>query len=299
MPGSRREDLFDQTFMSRLQQLAILAKRLAVHGGAGARRSRRLGDGLEFADHRGYAPGDDIRFIDWPYYARMEKLLLRLFHEHSEAEVALLLDVSGSMAAGGDAKFHYALRTAAALAYVSMSSLDRVSIVPFAEDLRERLRTGRNRRLILDVLDFLAGLESGGRSELARAADRLVRTTSAGGTVIVVSDLLDCEDQLSDALARLKLGGWDPVVVHLFSPEDADPAVRGPVLLEHAETDQKLTVDATEDVVQSYRQQWERFCEGCRRTARSRGAVYVAARTDQPFETLVLQTLRQAGVVEG
>ena len=133
MPSKR---LFGDEFLRRLQRLGLIAKRIrAVSAGPGQRRSRRLGDGLEFADHRAYAPGDDIRFLDWPYYARMERLLLRLFHEHSEGAVSLLLDSSASMQLGELCKFDYARRTAAALAYVAMASLDRVRVLPFAETL--------------------------------------------------------------------------------------------------------------------------------------------------------------------
>ena len=101
MVKSRKDRLFDKQFLARLQQLHLIAKRLTARGAGGARRSRRIGDGLEFADHRSYEAGDDIRFIDWPYYARMEKLLLRLFHQRNEADVIILLDVSASMAPGG------------------------------------------------------------------------------------------------------------------------------------------------------------------------------------------------------
>ncbi|MCK4601697.1 MAG: DUF58 domain-containing protein, partial [Phycisphaerae bacterium] len=121
MAKKRTYEFFDEAFLARLERLHLIAKRMAARGPSGPRRSRRLGDGLEFADHRAYAPGDDIRFIDWPYYARMERLLLRLFHEHSESDVAILFDASASMAPGGVMeKFDYARRAAAALAYVAM-----------------------------------------------------------------------------------------------------------------------------------------------------------------------------------
>src|SRR5512140_2366958 len=98
--SSRRYSFCDEDFLARLERLHLVAKHVASRWSAGQRRSHRMGDGLEFADHRDYAGGDDIRFIDWPFYARMEKLLLRLFHEHSESDVAIMLDASGSMSPG-------------------------------------------------------------------------------------------------------------------------------------------------------------------------------------------------------
>ncbi len=185
-------DIFDADFLALLERLHLLAKRIASGPAAGQRRSRRIGDGLEFADHRDYAPGDDIRFLNWPYYARMEKLLLRLFHQHSDQAVFVLLDCSASMAS----KFHYALRTAAALTYVAMGGLERVVLQPFSDDLAVPFRTGRNRAQILPVLDYLTALAPSGRTDLAHCANRLAAAPDCGGTLLVISDLLDCGDQL-------------------------------------------------------------------------------------------------------
>lgn len=296
----QREELFDEEFLLRLERLHLLAKRMAFRGSAGARRSRRLGDGLEFADHRDYAPGDDIRFIDWPYYARMEKLLLRMFHEHSEANVVILLDVSGSMAPGGSrGKFRYALRTAAALTYVAMGGLDRVILLPFAEDLAEPLRAGRNRMGIFAALDFLAALAAEGQTHLRRCVERFVRRYEAAGTVLLVSDLLDCQDDLSDALARLVQTGGDVLVLHVYAPEDARPELNGPLLLRHAEVGRQLSLHVHEQLLDSYHRRWQEFRTGCERTCLSRGATYVSTATDVPFEQLVLATLRRAGVLAG
>ena len=300
MEKRRRESVFDEEFLGRLQRLHLIAKRVTARGAPGARRSRRLGDGLEFADHRSYAPGDDIRFIDWPYYGRMEKLLLRLFHERSEADVAVLLDVSASMATRGPTeKFDYALRAAAALTFVAMGGLERVILQPFAADLLDPLHTGRNRGQILGVLDYLAAIEPGGKTCLGRCVGAFTGRMEGRATVLLLSDLLDCADELSPALAELRGRGCEVTLLHVFSPADASPALAGPVQLRQAETDDTMVLDVTEEVRASYRQRWRAFCEGLARTALSRAATYVAAGTDVPFEQLVLQTLRQAGVLAG
>jgi uncharacterized protein (DUF58 family) len=297
---ARRSDYFGDEFLAKLQRLRVLAKGLGARRSGGARRSRRIGDGLEFADHRSYEPGDDVRFIDWPYYARMEKLLLRMFHERSEADVAVMVDCSASMAPGGEeAKFAYALRTAAALAFVAMGGLERVIVQPFAEDLGEPLHTGRNRGQILHVLDFLSGLTAAGGTDLRRSCERLARGRAEAGTVLLLSDLLECGGDLSESLAMLRGRGHDVIVVQVYSPADAAPAPAGPVLLRSAETGAALALDATEEVLTAYRQRWQRMVGGLERVALSRGATYVSAPTEAPFEDLVLRTLRRAGVLEG
>ncbi|HET6429360.1 MAG TPA: DUF58 domain-containing protein [Phycisphaerae bacterium] len=292
-------ELFDDEFLRRLQRLGMLAKRMAPAPSAGGhRRGRRLGDGLEFADHRAYAPGDDIRFLDWPYYARMERLLLRLFHEHSEGAVSLLLDASASMSAGQVRKFDYARRTAAALSYVAMVSLDRVQVLPFAESLGEGIRTGRNSGQILRVLDFLSPLPCGGRTRLDVAVDQFLRRGGHAGTVIVLTDAMDLGEDLSPALAALRRHGDEVILLHVADPFDASPPVAGPVQLEGLEAGERLTVHVTDAVLAEYRRQWDRFAAAVERTCLARGTVYVRAPTSAPFEKLVLLTLQRAGMAQ-
>jgi len=295
-----RHEFFDEDFLLRLQRLHLIAKRMARGSAAGSRRSRRLGDGLEFADHRPYAPGDDIRFIDWPYYARMERLLLRMFHEHSQADVVILLDVSASMAPGGAmGKFDFARRAAAALAYVAMGSLESVTILAFSDDLGEAMHVGPNRDMIFGVLDFLAGLAPGGRTDLGRCVEQLTRRRGAEGTLLLLSDLLECEADLSDALARPRQYNCDVTVLHVYGPQDAAPALSGSVLLRQAENAEQMTVNVTTEVLESYRQRWREFQARCERTCVSGGARYVPAASDLPFDRLVLETLRRCGVLAG
>lgn len=296
MPESK---LFDDEFLRRLQRLGLIAKRLpAASGSAGQRRSRRLGDGLEFADHRAYAPGDDIRFLDWPYYARMERLLLRLFHEHSEGEVSILLDGSASMQLGEVCKFDYARRTAAALAYVAMVGLDRVRILPFAEALADGLHTGRNRGQILQVLDFLESLAAGGTTRLLSAVEGFVQQFAEAGTVIILTDLLEVEEELSGTLSLLRQRKDEVILLHVADRQDSSPGLLGPTQLTSVEAGGRVSVNVTEEVLASYGRGWRQFVRGVERTCAGRGAVYVQAPTAAPFERLVLQALQKAGILQ-
>jgi len=296
----RRYSFFDESYLSRLERLRLLSKRMSSRPSPGLRRSRRLGDGLEFADHRDYVAGDDIRFIDWPYYARMERLLLRLFHEHSEADVMVLLDVSASMAAGGDmAKFDFARRVAAALAYVAMASLERVIVQPFAGELGDELRTGRNRDQIFAVLDFLDALRPDGPTALERCSALLGRRRERPGTLILISDLMECHQQLPAAGLRLRQAGGDCVVLQVYSPADAEPALSGSMRLEAAEGGGTMTLTVDEAVLESYRRRWGEFQAACERTCMGCGLTYVSACSDLPFDRLVLGTLGRCGVLTG
>jgi uncharacterized protein (DUF58 family) len=293
------EELFDEEFLSRLRRLGLIAKRIgATSATAGQRRSRRLGDGLEFADHRAYTPGDDIRFLDWPYYARMERLLLRLFHEHSEGAVTIMIDCSASMGLGEVVKFDYARQTAAALAYVAMCGLDRVRVLPFSEGLAEGVRTGRNRGQILSVLEFLSGLTAVGSTALAGVVEEYARRYGETGTVFIVSDLLDCQDDLSASLALLRQRKDQVVVVHLIDRRDSDPGLTGAAQLASVERRRRMDLQVTPEILAVYAQRWQQFVRGLEKTCLSRSASYVQAPTSAPFERLVLQALNQAGVLQ-
>ncbi len=289
-------DIFDEEFIAQLQQLRLLVKRLTARQSPGLSRSHRVGDGLEFADHRDYAPGDDVRFIDWPYYARMGKLLVRLFHEHSDAEIALLPDTSASGAPGGqDGLFRYTLKITAALSFVAMAGMDRVSITPFADRLAAPMRFGRSKENILAVLGALSGLTPGGSTDLGRSVSEFAARAEPGTLAIVVSDLLGCDDQLAGALATLRARRCDAVVVHLIAPAVADATLTGPVQLTDAETGETLTLDSTPRLVDACRAEFERFRTGMERTCAAGGAAYIAGRTDQPFQQLIIETIRRTG----
>jgi uncharacterized protein (DUF58 family) len=257
-----------------------------------------MGDGLEFADHRDYASGDDIRFVDWPFYARMEKLLLRMFHEHSESDVAIMLDASASMAPGGNPeKFDHARRLAAALAFVAMGSMERVIMLPFADKLSPALRTGRNKSHILSVLEFLDQVQPGGPTDLGACCRQLVREYPSAGIVLLAGDLMNSREQLSDALAWLKTGRRDVIVLQTYAAWEVQPALSGPTLLQWAEGPGRLNLDISEPLLEQYRRSWLESQEAIRHTCIARAVTYVAAPTDVPMEELILQSLRKAGVL--
>ena len=135
-PRRRSLELFDERFLKTLEHLHMVSRKVFAGNLRAERRTRKVGSGIEFADHRNYARGDDFRYIDWNLYGRLDKLLLRLFEEEEDLSIYILVDCSDSMAIGAPLpKLHYAMQVGAALAYVGLANLDRVAIVPFADRL--------------------------------------------------------------------------------------------------------------------------------------------------------------------
>ncbi len=308
MGESTGGEFLDREFMRRLERLRLATKSTRLSRAGGVLRSGRMGDGLEFADHRAYSPGDDIRFMDWAYYARMERFLLRLFHEHSEAPVSILTDTSASMASGGAEKFDYARRLTAALAYLAAGGLRRVTVTTFTDRPRMTFRMGRDRRKIFSLLERLAGIRPGGATDLGRAVEIFARRQSrpgriygGGGTVFVISDLLDCPDvaSVNEAIARLKHVGCDVVVIHVFDRADAHGPRAGAAVLQHAESGDRLKLHLGDEVLRAYRRGWMEFCDRLRRVCLRNRAVYVPAGAEAPLEELVFVTLRRSGILTG
>jgi uncharacterized protein (DUF58 family) len=170
---------FENDFLRKLEYLHVVSKRALAGQNRADRLSPKRGRGLEFADHRPYAAGDDYRHIDWKAYQRLNRLLLRLFDEERDLSIYLMLDVSRSMVE--PAKFGMARRIAAALCYVGLAHLDRLTIIPFGNDLGRESSPGRGKGRIFRVFEALEQLEASGPTDLRAACKVASRPRQPGG----------------------------------------------------------------------------------------------------------------------
>src|SRR5689334_3193634 len=180
---------FQDDFLRKLEYLHVVSRREFAGQNRADRRTPKRGRGIEFADHRPYTPGDDYRLIDWKAYGRLNHLLLRLFDEEQDLPIYLMLDVSASMAE--PAKFDMARRIAAALCYIGLAHLDRLTIVPFGSELRRESSPGRGKGRIFRVFDTLEQLEAGGPTDLRAACKAFASRPRQRGLVVVISDFLE------------------------------------------------------------------------------------------------------------
>src|SRR6266851_2860927 len=169
MPDTPTPPLLDSQFLARLEQLELVSRKIFLGRMKGERRSKRKGQSVEFADYRNYVIGDDLRFLDWNLFARLERLFIRLFMEEEDLHFYVLLDNSLSMDFGSPTKLHYAKQIAAALGFIGLVNLDRVVIEVFNNRLTQSLPALRGRRSLWRLLDFLEKVEPAGPSDLTRA----------------------------------------------------------------------------------------------------------------------------------
>ncbi len=290
------ENFFDSEFLRKLERLHLIAKRLSWAGAKGEHAVSRKGFSLEFSDYRRYQRGDDLRYIDWNVYRRLERLLLKVFTAEEEMNIYLLVDTSRSMAEGQPAKIEYAKKIAAALGYIGLKNLDRVGGAAFSTRIAQPLRLGRGRKQVLSLFRFLAKLSAGGQTNLRAAIHSFTNLFPHPGFVVIVSDLFD-ENGWRAALEELTAKRYQILVIHIVDTEETQPKAWGDVALIDVEAgrERKFFLDA--DLVRRFRSEMERYFNEIETVCARRHIDYLRTTTQVPFDEFVLQTLRQVGSV--
>lgn len=291
-----KEPLLDSEFLDQLERLSLVSRRAIVGRIRGERRSRRRGFSTEFADFRDYVPGDDLRYLDWNIFGRLERLFIKLYHEEEDLTVSLLVDLSASMDQGEPRKSRYALQVAAALGYIALAAEDRVAVYPFDAELRPPFRAVRGRRNARRLFRYLEELEPGGETDLRRSLETFAHGAPRRGLVVLISDLLDPAGY--DAALRFIAGGRaEPFLIHLLSPQEIEPPLTGDLRLVDCESGDTLEVSVERALQDAYRRTIADFRGGVREGCSRRGIVPLFATTATPFEHLLLGYLRSRGLL--
>ena len=273
-----------------LDRLRLKVKAHATSSDAGGHRSSALNQGLEFADHRQYVPGDDVRHIDWKAFARHRQLVIRQFEEERDARIYVLVDSSASMTRGEPAKAEVGRRLAAAFGYVGMKQLDRVRVIPFATEIAKTSRVFRSRAQIPELEKFLAEASAEGVTTFEQTVRSFAARHSMRGLVVVVSDLMAPEgwEEGFRVLGRL---GHQLVVVRVTCPEDDKPDFKGEMELHDSETGERLRLRVSPDLLVSYQRVIAEHVEECRRAAVRVGGRLVEAPVELSTEKLIRRAL--------
>jgi uncharacterized protein (DUF58 family) len=324
--------LFDAEFMRKLERLSLISRKLKAGRMKGERRSPKRGQSVEFADYRNYTHGDDLRRVDWNAYARMERLFIKLYQEEEDLTVHVLLDASKSMdwgdpnditlsapvapvdletrVVGGvvappqgssthdQNKLIYAKRTAAALGYVALSNLDRLSVTAFSRSGLQRFSAVRGKGHAVSLLRFIAGVRAEGETDLDLTLRQYAGQAKYPGLLFVLSDFL-VEGGGIEGLKALQSAGHEVNVLHILAPAEVHPelALMGDLRLKDLETGATQEVSIDGGVLDLYREKFEAWQSGIENFCRRRGINYVQVTTDQPFEDLVLHYLRRRGIL--
>lgn len=238
-PGSR---FIDPDVLARIDDLELIARTVVEGFISGLHRSPFLGFSLDFAEHRPYMPGDDIRRIDWRLFARTDRFYVKEYEAETNASVFFALDVSKSMdfGSGGITKLDYGRFLAASLAYMSAEQRDRVGFASFDSDVIDRVPpSARHRHLVLHSIDRI---RPGGEGELARPLAKIGESLTRRGIVVLISDLYDEPRRVMDAVNGLRSKGNDIAVFHILDPAELRFPFEAPSSFEDLETGEQVPV---------------------------------------------------------
>jgi uncharacterized protein (DUF58 family) len=295
-PNTPAEPLLPPEMLSRLDALDVISRKILAGKMRGERRSKRRGQSVEFADFRNYVTGDDLRFIDWNIYARLDRLFLKLFLEEEDLSLYVFVDTSGSMNHGNPQKALYAKRVAAALAYVGLVHSNRVNVFGIRDGALVESGPMRGRPRVNRMMSFLSGLTPGGSAELGPMLKRFTLSARLRGVVVVISDFLDKEG-FDASLKFITTGRYDLYAIQVLSPEEIDPNLTGDLKLLDAEDASTTEISLSPHVLKQYKSTLNAYCLGLKDYLTRRGGTYLFTSTTVPFDTLVLAYLRKRGLL--
>jgi uncharacterized protein (DUF58 family) len=285
-------ELFPPEFLKQLEGLHLLARQIARGRQRSERRSAKRGAGIEFADYRGFTPGDDIRGIDWGLFARARQLLLKLFEEEEDLHVHLLLDCTESMRWGTPSKFDQGRRLVAGLAFLALANLDRAGVVPIGPASQRPWSPSRGRARFLQLLHYLTDCTTAtGAVELTASVRQWLSSKPRRGLVIWVTDLWGATpDDAFLALDRIRYARQELGVIQIRHPDEITAGELGEFELEEVESGTAHSVIIDRGAAAAYAERVATYesalADYCRK--------YGIARLQCDASTPVIDTLRQA-----
>jgi uncharacterized protein (DUF58 family) len=289
-------ETIDETFLSRLKGVTLVSQPRLASGVTGEHSSPRRSTALEFTDYRNYAPGDDLRRVDWNVYMRLGQLFVRQSEAPERVNLHVLLDASDSMHWGDPDKFGYARKVAIGLSYIALSHMDRATLIALRGDNFVQVSRQESATAMARLVNSVSSLIPSGPTDLDASLTAYANLGNHRGVVVLISDLLSPSGYRA-GLERLSGAALRPILIHVLSPEELDPRLEGDLELQDAETGATMQISADRGTLTQYRKwlgDWigeiEQFCS-------SRGIVYVRVDSSYPVEQLLLDRLRRERVL--
>ena len=296
----RVDDLIGNELMARIGQLDVVSRKIFSGKIQGERRSKRRGQSVEFADFRPYVHGDDLRFIDWNIFGRLDRLFLKIFLEEEDLSLLVAIDTSASMDWGDPNKLAYAQRLAMALGYVGLVNHNRVTMAAFGGEGGLRiLKNLRGRRRTSEMGRWLLDLQPGGANSFEESMKSLAVSRQGRGVMLVISDFL-FKEGYEKGLRYVAGRGYDLWCLQTLAPQEIDPAAHGLAgdwRLTDAEDRDEAEVTASPGLIEQYRANLGAWCAGLRDFAVRRSIMHLVVDTSTDVDVLLLEYLRRRGLL--
>ncbi len=277
---------FDPTSLARFGRLSFLARNVVEGFLSGVHQSPYKGFSVEFAEHRQYYPGDEIRHIDWRAFGKTDRYYIKEHEEETNLQAHLLLDASGSMAYQGRtaSKFDYAVQVAASLAYLMLHQRDAVGLAVHDHQLRGMLPPKSHPKHLPRILQMLEATQPGGETSLAPLWHRVATQIRRRGLIVILSDCFDQLSSLRHALRHLSHRRHEILLFQIVAPEELDFPFTGRTQFRNLENVANVQLLDAPAIRAEYQKNIEAFCTELRRDASRMRIDYQLLRTDQPVE---------------
>jgi len=290
------ESLLTPETLGRLERLELVTRKIFRGQVKGERRSRRKGQSVEFADYRNYVSGDDLRFIDWNLFARLDKLFIRLFLEEEDLHFYALLDSSPSMMFGSPTKYRFAQKLAAALGYIGLCRSDRIKVEVLSDQPAPPMSGLRGKASLWRLLKHLENLPTTSATTLEAGVKKFCIRNPGKGIVVLISDLLD-KQGYQNAIRSLVARQYDVYVIQVFSPEELEPDLAGDLQLVDCEDGDLADISVSPRLLKRYQATLQAFVAEIRQFCSRRGVAHFTCSTTQDVDQLIGSYLRSRGLV--
>ncbi len=282
--------------VARLRGLQLRARTIVAGARSGLHRSAYRGYSVEFAEHRQYVPGDDVRHIDWRLFGRKDRLYIKQYEEESNLACQLLLDVSGSMSHGSGplSKFDYACCLAASLAWLLIHQQDAAGLITFDRDIRATLPTGTGTQHLASLIGMLEAAQPAQPTDVEALLHRLARELRRRSIVALFSDLLMPAERVVTGVEHLSHAGHELIVFHIMDDDEWHLPMHENLLFEGLESDGHLLADP-QSLRESYLAAVERHVVRIRAACLQHGADYVPVNTRDPLDRVLSAYLARRG----
>lgn len=296
MPTTTPSDLLSPALLAQLERLELVSRKVFRGRMKGERKSKRKGQSVEFADFRPYVSGDDLRFLDWNLYARLDKLFLKLFLEEEDLHFFALIDTSASMEFGEPTKLQYAKQLAAALGFIGLCRADRVRIETLGTSSQAPGPTLRGRQSLWRMTQYLDSIEPGQNVSLVEGVKNFCLRNTGKGIFVLITDLMD-KAGYESALRYLVAQQMDVYVLQVLCPEELNPDVKGDLKLIDVEDNDVAEVTISRPLLDRYQRTLAAFIDGAREFCNRRGMNYLMTSTATPVDQVIGNYLRRRGLV--
>ncbi len=292
MPAAQISTLLSNRDLDRLSRLRLNASRRFTNRARGEHLASKGGTSTEFCDFRDYSPGDDVRFVDWNIFARMNRPYLKQYHQEEEMHIALLVDASTSMTF--EEKLILARRIAAAIGVIALRGAEKVSVYALGGNGGAHLAPCSGRASVRKLLTFIEGIEGGGEQPIDAGIEEFLRRHSGRGVAAVLSDFLTPGD-LKRAFSLLHNAGLEPWALQILGPSELAPTMTDDFRLVDSETGATLDISNVRDLLSLYHEYRTAREDHLTTLCQQRSGRFLCVDAAEPFERVFFETLRKKG----